>query len=680
MIEYIDNDELRKAIGILKPDGELFEIRLVPPQKNKKPISGYFRDVDTLLEALKTVDLRDMNVYFSLNEVKDACYSRMQRDKFVAGANTTSDGDISRYEWFFIDVDPIRPTGTSSTKEELMAARSTAKKIYDYLQGLGFSEPLRACSGNGYHLLYRISLLKSDDAQALVTQALKVIAELFNDSIVKIDTVNSNPSRICKIYGSLAQKGANTPERPHRMSKIFGAPAGMTSEASLQKLVAELPEVPPAPQPTREAFDLLPWMQRNGLEIYGETEGIGCQIYSLRECPFDHSHTNGDSKIFHYTNGAIAFKCHHNSCRDYKWQDVRKLFDPDAYDAQDDGHIDDGYRQYKANRQQRVEADYAELSGEEELNDEPMFYTANDILALPEEKEEFILTGCTDVDRKLRGLKKGAVSVLSGNRSSAKSTWLNQVALTAIEHGNTVIVYSGELSQKNVFKWMFLQAAGNHNIESRQTPGFFFTAKEDKVKIAEWMNPYLHLYNNRYGNNFMAMQRILMKKIRETKADLVILDNLMVLDIREMNPGDKYAAQSAFVLALKRIAMQTNTHIIFVAHPRKTIGFLRLEDISGSGDIVNAVDNAFIIHRRNKDFEDRYKEFSKTTLDPCDNVIEICKDRENGTQDYFVPLWFDIRSKRLKNDPAEYIVYGWEHTDGFTDSTEQEELLFGNDT
>ena len=42
------------------------------------------------------------------------------------------------------------------------------------------------------------------------------------------------------------------------------------------------------------------------------------------------------------------------------------------------------------------------------------------------------------------------------------------------------------------------------------------------------------------------------------------------------------------------------------------------------------------------------------------NVIEICKDRENGNQDVFIPLWYEPESKRLKNYDTENIVYSWE--------------------
>ena len=119
-----------------------------------------------------------------------------------------------------------------------------------------------------------------------------------------------------------------------------------------------------------------------------------------------------------------------------------------------------------------------------------------------------------------------------------------------------------------------------------------------------------------------------------------------------MSGQDRYAKQSQFVEHLETFAKQCNIHIIFVAHPRKSQGFLRLDDVSGSNDIVNRVDNAIIMHRVNTDFKRLSQEMFKWSADnelyKCDNVIEIAKDRDGGVQDEFIPLHFEKESKRLK--------------------------------
>ena len=107
-----------------------------------------------------------------------------------------------------------------------------------------------------------------------------------------------------------------------------------------------------------------------------------------------------------------------------------------------------------------------------------------------------------------------------------------------------------------------------------------------------------------------------------------------------------------------------NVHVIFVAHPKKANGFLRLDDISGTADLGNAVDNAFIVHRVNNDFKRLSGEMFKWGPDhelyKATNVVEVAKERENGTQDLFIPLWYEPESKRLKNTQVEFKWYGWE--------------------
>ena len=102
----VDELELRKAIQLLKPNNQLFEIRIIGQQK---PISGYFKDADTLVQAFNTVDLRDTNVYITLNQVNEACFSRMQSEKFLKGKNATTDTEIDGYKFLFVDIDPQRP-------------------------------------------------------------------------------------------------------------------------------------------------------------------------------------------------------------------------------------------------------------------------------------------------------------------------------------------------------------------------------------------------------------------------------------------------------------------------------------------------------------------------------------------------------------------------------------------
>ena len=356
--DYYDESTIRQTISLLKPDNELFEIRIIGKGNNRKRInSGYFTDTDTLIRQFDLIDPRGANIYITINKINEACYSREQHDCFRMTDATTHDHEVDAYEWFFVDLDPKRLSEISSTDAELEAARVASDKVYEYMRGLGFHEPIRGMSGNGHHLLYKIDLKNTDENEALVKRCMNNLASLFNTEDVKIDIVNANPSRICKLYGTAAQKGANTKARPHRISRLTYVPSQIEVNgiALLNALANELPDIPK--QPTRKSsvsaagdFDLEAWMSEHGLEPIRKDTGSDCVIYPLANCPFDHSHTNGDSKIFHYSNGAIAFKCHHNSCSNYKWQDLREMMEPGVYDSKDedqDRAIEEGWKKHK---------------------------------------------------------------------------------------------------------------------------------------------------------------------------------------------------------------------------------------------------------------------------------------------------------------------------------------------
>lgn len=669
-IGLLDEQEIRRTIGLLFPDNKIFEIRVLGESFT---LSGYFNNADTLLKAFDTVDLRKTNVYMTLQTLNKQCYARSQRDRFIRKAKaSTSDNDIEGYNWLFIDMDPERISDTSSTDEQLQMSFDKAKTVEEYLDGLGLTKPIKAISGNGAHLLYPIRIKNDPEGIQIIKSCLEAIAERFTDDKVKIDTVNFNPSRICKLYGTLAQKGSNSAENPYRMSRIIEVPDELkaTSKELLVKVAGSVTVPQPVQYDAREKsyqpFDIEEWLRKYYPHYKKDKfKKDGATKFILDECPFNHNHRAPDSFVVLQHSGAIGFKCSHNSCRDKTWRDFRLLFEPDAYSRSDqiDREITLGWERHnRARNRTQVPGHVLDTSNPDPKA--PVLLSVRDIKNIKEPENEYIRTGITELDNSIKGLQKGCVSVLSGLRGAAKSTILSQIMLNAINDGNTVICYSGELSCKNFWKWMALQAAGMDHVEQ---VGIYnsYVVKEPKTEeaIIDWIGTKFWLWNNNYGNRFADLAAVLEEKANEKKADLIVIDNLMALEIE--GGSDKYDAQTNFVWTLKNIAKICNVHILFVAHPRKAGGFLRLNDISGSGNITNIVDNAFIIHRNNKDFDNAItdhlgKEKYKYIADGCTNVMEICKDRENGTQDKFISLWYEPETKRLRNRFLEYVHYGWE--------------------
>lgn len=674
LTKIYDPNEIQKTIYALKEAGDLFEVRCLEAN-GKKVSSGYFRDVNIMLEQLCRLNSSDSNVYITLNSIKPECYSREQRDKFIVNTKVqTSDNDICGYEWLFIDADPKRPSGVSSTDEQLKQAKSVGNKVYVFMKNLGFNEPVTAMSGNGIHLLYKIRLRNSDENKALIKNCLLVLDMLFSNDCVDIDKTNFNPARICKLYGTMARKGSNTPENPHRMSYLLSEGSKEpTDRAYLEKLAAMLP-VPEKPQKYNgyrpNEFDLEEWLIKYGLRYQKASYSDGTK-YILEQCPFDSNHKGKDACIFQARSGAIGFHCFHNSCSDKTWRDVRILFEPDAYEKQQQD-----YERRIYSRQPIQQA----VKTIQPVDGKPVFYTAFDVLNLPVPEERFIKTGIADIDKKLRGMKKGYVSVMSGLRAAGKSSVISEMVLDGVESGNNIGVFSGELAPKNFMRWMNLQAAGKGYTEPTQFEGYYNVQRKYQEQIAQWLGQHFWLYNNEYGFDFQAVADQFKQKIEKDKLDMLILDNLMTFDISSMSEN-KFEAQTKFILKLQgEIAKPYNVHILFVAHPRKAMGFLRLDDISGTADLGNAVDNAFIVHRVNQDFKRLSKQMfgwkDDNLVYEATNVIEIAKDRDGGTQDHFVPLYYEPETKRLKNYLSENKIYGWNKTyDGFS-AAGQEEIPF----
>lgn len=678
-------DEVKKAISVLCKAGELFEIRIL----GNRTLSGYFTSADTLIQQFGKVDLRNANVYITLQAVKNECYNRSQRDHFIQKPKTsTSDDDIQGYKWFFVDIDPERIADTSSTDEQLRKAFATAKRVAGYLDSIGFTKPIKAGSGNGAHLLYRISMKNTEENKRLVEKGLQALSILFSDNDVKIDTVNYNPSRICKLYGTLAQKGSDTETNPHRMSRIFAVPDEImvTPKEILQKLADVVPEEQPKQtynnHTAQQPFDMESKLREWGLHFKKSAWKDGVR-YVFDKCPFNSEHTGSCAAAFKMADGSLGFTCQHNSCADKHWKDLRMLFEPEAYDRAEQIEYDIRLGWEKHNRNKQAE----ELPGPQldEIDpNKPVWCDVDYVLSLPKINKEYIQTGISMIDEQMQGLAKGALTVLSGLRGAGKSTVLGQIILHAVDKGHRVLCYSGELSMRNFFEWIFLQAAGPDHVQrvSKYAQQYEVVDPDIRNKIKNWLGDKLDVFNHeRYSNNFQRLHSELEKKIQTDKTDLVIIDNLMSLNLS--SKVDKNEAQTEFVWKLKRLAISYNVHVIFVAHPRKSLGFLRLDDIAGTGNLANVVDNALIIHRANIDFfksaatyygKDLYRLIPEPTQqDSYGNVLEVCKNREFGIQDTFIPLWFDPKTKRMNNNIKERMVFGWKVPDKALFETDDDE-------
>jgi len=296
--------------------------------------------------------------------------------------------------------------------------------------------------------------------------------------------------------------------------------------------------------------------------------------------------------------------------------------------------------------------------------DEPLFFTANTVPKKLVSAGDMIKTDFYGIDDVINALYKKEISIVTGLNGSGKSSWLSQLALNVANNGQIVTLFSGELGSDRVLRWLQLQAAGKTHTVPTSNEYLFFVQDDIKAQINNWMSKKLFIYNNNYGDKVETVLEAIEKCVEKYHSDLVILDNLMSLDLNALS-FERLEQQKELIMILDKFAEKMDVHIMLVAHPRKSVEFLRKTDIAGTADLTNAADNVFIIHRVNEDFKRLSKQYFGWGKDKeiyrYDNVIEICKNRELGGQDMFAGLFYEKESKRFLNTIGEHKKYGWEN-------------------
>lgn len=659
----MDFDEIRKWHSIFKPNNELFEIRVL----GDKTYSAYFTDIEEAIKQLPKYD--NSQIYFTVNKVNDACASRKQFNNFMLVQGTaTSKNDITRRLFIPIDIDVERPSGICSTNEEKEYAHQKALTVFRFLKENNFSEPVICDSSSGYHIYYPVDMEADQQSESDVKKFFGILSNFFTDERVKIDRQVGDANRIMRLSGTWSRKGRNTPERPHRMAKILRYPSEMRrmSRDELEAFIDKY-EIKEQQKETfntyhggvRQQFDLHKFMEENNIEVAKETpwENGGTK-YVLKECPFDHTHHAPDSAIFLSSSGAIAFRCLHNSCSCYDWRALRLKFDQHAYDKKEYEP-----RPYTAQPQARQYAQqkpkYTIKEESEELGKKWLSMSA--IKKVDLSSIESMKTGFKELDSSIVGLNVGEVSILSGSNSSGKSSWINNLILNIINQGYKVALWSGELPPAILKTWIQMCAAGKQYLKPSKIQGRYYVPNDIASKIDEWLDGRFYLYNNEYSNKWQQIFND-MNELLKIGVKLFVLDNLFSLDV-DIFDGDKNNKHKELILEICSFAKKNGIHILLVAHPRKTVGFLRKNDISGTADLTNAVDNVFICHRVNNDFFRAGKEFlgDKTIsrFQEFGNVIEIAKNRLYGAVDVLCGMHYEIESRRFKNTYEENIQYGW---------------------
>ncbi len=253
----VDVDEFLRCIHA---DGSIYEIRSVHcPERVggtfTSTMAGWFNDAGAAAEAIAEVDgLKPPAIYVTLNPVNPNLLGRGNNRMVHKCRSTTSDEDIIRRRWLFIDIDAKRPAGISSTDAELAEAVTVSDSIVKAMRDDGWPEPLVGMSGNGRYLLWGIDLPNDEASKELIKSVLQSLAAQYDSDGAEVDCSTFNAGRIAKVLGTVARKGDEllgvdgVDDRPHRRSWFIPPtePLQIVTAEQLRVVAGESPEQSPS--------------------------------------------------------------------------------------------------------------------------------------------------------------------------------------------------------------------------------------------------------------------------------------------------------------------------------------------------------------------------------------------------------------------------------------------------
>jgi hypothetical protein len=336
---FNSTNPILEALTLLCVPGNVYELRC--PNTPKRTISGYFDDLQALADFAAELSGKVPAVYVTLNPVKPDLLARANNRVETYAKHTAADPDIVCRFRLPVDFDPVRPAGISSSDAEHNAALERARECRAWLAEQGWPGPILADSGNGGHLVYGLDLPNDEASARLLSDFLQALSARFSDNRVKADTTIFNAARIWKLYGTMACKGENVPERPHRRAAILEAPAALVPvpRELIERVAALKPQPGPAataastgaaataPAYTGPGFDVAAFLARHKgkLPVKEEKTYKGGRKWILEVCPFDPEHTGGCAVVLQGADGRAGFKCPHNGCKGKNWKAVREL-------------------------------------------------------------------------------------------------------------------------------------------------------------------------------------------------------------------------------------------------------------------------------------------------------------------------------------------------------------------
>ena len=277
-----------------------------------------------------------------------------------------------------------------------------------------------------------------------------------------------------------------------------------------------------------------------------------------------------------------------------------------------------------------------------------------------------IEVGIKKLDDELIKIFCGGVTIVTGKASAGKTTFLNQIALSAMDQGMPVFLFSRELLNSMSKDWYKTVGAGIRNMHeitytdkrTGKERKFWVVNQEAKNKMDEHYKDMLYVYRDEASNEASELLSTMEQLARRRGVKCFLIDNLMTVFLPEDKDGGVNGAQTKFISELTKFSMKYNAIVCLVAHPRKTQAGqeIGLDDISGSMNIVNLAVRTIGLRR----VTDKEKEDESNKYHNYDVIITSVKDRIFGSTAE-VPCHYSKPTRRFFSNPEEWgRQYGWD--------------------
>ncbi|KAM3859627.1 twinkle mtDNA helicase [Diretmus argenteus] len=225
-----------------------------------------------------------------------------------------------------------------------------------------------------------------------------------------------------------------------------------------------------------------------------------------------------------------------------------------------------------------------------------------------------------ELNRILKGHRKGELTVFTGPTGSGKTTFISEMALDLCMQGINTLWGSFEINNVRLAKIMMTQFAMQRleeNLEQydywadkfEELPLYFMTfhGQQNIKRVLDTMQHAVYLYDINH----------------------VIIDNLQFMMGQENLKVDKFAVQDHIIGAFRKFATNSSCHVTLIIHPRKEEDDRELQTASifGSAKASQEADNVLILQEK------------KLVTCPGRRSLQVTKNRFDGDVGIF-PLDF----------------------------------------